>query len=420
MPRPGANGETPPAVRRLPRRHADPACGRRRVSQALDPARHLRRDPRPGRPEDQRRVRLRRRAKLQIQTVEQFLGIDIDHVVIVDFEGFKDFIDAIGGVKVDLPTSSARRSPAGRGGRAGSRSTSARARSTLNGNEALIFARTRPTPARKRRLGRVQQLRRHRPRRGPAGDPVRDQGPADQPAAAALQLHQGADHRLDGAEGVRQRHGGADDAPAGARGDDRRRQRDPDRCSSPRGPGPAGSLIVPVEERQQAVEKLLGERRRRARPTCSPRPEALLGRRSSRCSSFEAVFVLSPESLRSSRTAGIGLRPESASSSSRAADFEPLRPSPSSPSSDFAVVGRVEARALEVHRDRVEDALDRRPALLAPRHGVLGHALEDLELVPVAAAVLVDRHRRRDYRSRLRPSPEMRMVTAAQAERTER
>jgi hypothetical protein len=42
-------------------------------------------------------------AKLQIQTVARFLGIKIDHVVIIDFTGFQDFIDAIGGVKVDVP-----------------------------------------------------------------------------------------------------------------------------------------------------------------------------------------------------------------------------------------------------------------------------------------------------------------------------
>jgi LCP family protein required for cell wall assembly len=38
-----------------------------------------------------------------IKTVEDFLGIDINHIVIVDFEGFADFIDAIGGVTVDVP-----------------------------------------------------------------------------------------------------------------------------------------------------------------------------------------------------------------------------------------------------------------------------------------------------------------------------
>jgi LCP family protein required for cell wall assembly len=42
-------------------------------------------------------------AALTIETVEGFLGIDINHIVIVDFEGFADFIDTLGGIEVDLP-----------------------------------------------------------------------------------------------------------------------------------------------------------------------------------------------------------------------------------------------------------------------------------------------------------------------------
>src|SRR3954451_15812614 len=56
------------------------------------------------------------------------------------------------------------------------------------------------------------------------------------------------------------------------------------------------------------------------------------------------------------------------------------------------VVGGVEAGALEVHRNGVEDSLDRRAALLARGHGIVRDRLEDLELMTVAAAVLVDRH----------------------------
>lgn len=41
-------------------------------------------------------------AKLEVRTVEQFLGIEIDQVAVVDFNGFRDFIDAIGGVTVDI------------------------------------------------------------------------------------------------------------------------------------------------------------------------------------------------------------------------------------------------------------------------------------------------------------------------------
>src|ERR687898_2909232 len=38
-----------------------------------------------------------------IKTVENFLGIDINHIVIVDFDGFADFIDTLGGVEVTVP-----------------------------------------------------------------------------------------------------------------------------------------------------------------------------------------------------------------------------------------------------------------------------------------------------------------------------
>jgi len=41
-------------------------------------------------------------AKLAIETVENFLGINIDQVAIIDFAGFRDFIDAIGGITVEL------------------------------------------------------------------------------------------------------------------------------------------------------------------------------------------------------------------------------------------------------------------------------------------------------------------------------
>ncbi len=43
-------------------------------------------------------------AKLAIRTVEGLLGLDIDQVAIIDFDGFRQFIDTIGGITVDLPT----------------------------------------------------------------------------------------------------------------------------------------------------------------------------------------------------------------------------------------------------------------------------------------------------------------------------
>ncbi len=38
-----------------------------------------------------------------INTVEDFLGIDINHIIIVDFDGFADFINTLGGVTIDVP-----------------------------------------------------------------------------------------------------------------------------------------------------------------------------------------------------------------------------------------------------------------------------------------------------------------------------
>jgi LCP family protein required for cell wall assembly len=38
-----------------------------------------------------------------IRTVEDFLGIDVNHIVIIDFDGFADFINTLGGIEVDIP-----------------------------------------------------------------------------------------------------------------------------------------------------------------------------------------------------------------------------------------------------------------------------------------------------------------------------
>jgi len=42
-------------------------------------------------------------AKLAIRTVEGLLGLRVDEVAIIDFDGFRSFIDSIGGITVDLP-----------------------------------------------------------------------------------------------------------------------------------------------------------------------------------------------------------------------------------------------------------------------------------------------------------------------------
>jgi LCP family protein required for cell wall assembly len=40
---------------------------------------------------------------LTLATVKQLTGLPVDHVVVVDFDGFKELIDAIGGIEVDVP-----------------------------------------------------------------------------------------------------------------------------------------------------------------------------------------------------------------------------------------------------------------------------------------------------------------------------
>jgi LCP family protein required for cell wall assembly len=81
-------------------------------------------------------------AALQVKTVENFLGIDIDHVVILDFEGFADFIDAVGGVTVDLPKR-VKSKISGGSSNGGLTLKLDQGENTLDGQEALGLARTR-------------------------------------------------------------------------------------------------------------------------------------------------------------------------------------------------------------------------------------------------------------------------------------
>jgi LCP family protein required for cell wall assembly len=85
-------------------------------------------------------------AALQAETVSDFLGIPIDHVVIMNFEGFADFIDAIGGVKVDLPIALCADISGGEAN-GGWTIELEKGSNTLDGQDALAYARTRkPSP----------------------------------------------------------------------------------------------------------------------------------------------------------------------------------------------------------------------------------------------------------------------------------
>lgn len=81
-------------------------------------------------------------AALQIETVENFLGVEIDHAVIVDFDGFEDLIDSIGGVKVRL-TDRFKSKVGGGAGQGGITLELDRGEHVLDGQNALVYARTR-------------------------------------------------------------------------------------------------------------------------------------------------------------------------------------------------------------------------------------------------------------------------------------
>ncbi|MFC3504760.1 LCP family protein [Micromonospora krabiensis] len=76
---------------------------------------------------------------LMVQTVEEFTGVRIDHVTMVDFAGFKEIVDALGGVEITVEkafTSTHSLNPDGR-------REFAQGRQTMDGAAALDYARER-------------------------------------------------------------------------------------------------------------------------------------------------------------------------------------------------------------------------------------------------------------------------------------
>jgi LCP family protein required for cell wall assembly len=83
-------------------------------------------------------------AKAEIEAVESFLGIQVDHVAIVDFTGFEDLIDAVGGVEVNIPHKLCADISGGAGGGQGGVSLRlAKGWNTLDGEKALAYSRVR-------------------------------------------------------------------------------------------------------------------------------------------------------------------------------------------------------------------------------------------------------------------------------------
>ena len=77
-------------------------------------------------------------AKLTVRTIEKFLGINVDQVAIIDFDGFRRFIDSIGGVEVNVPTDVCSTVSGGAFNLKLKKGTH-----TLNGFQAITLARTR-------------------------------------------------------------------------------------------------------------------------------------------------------------------------------------------------------------------------------------------------------------------------------------
>jgi LCP family protein required for cell wall assembly len=77
-------------------------------------------------------------AKLTVRTIEKFLGINVDQVAIVDFDGFRRFIDTIGGINVNLPDDVCSSVSGG-----AFKLNLKKGEHTLNGFQAITLARTR-------------------------------------------------------------------------------------------------------------------------------------------------------------------------------------------------------------------------------------------------------------------------------------
>ncbi|MBS1888843.1 MAG: LCP family protein [Actinobacteria bacterium] len=83
-------------------------------------------------------------AALTIKTVEKFLNVKIDHIAIINFTGFENLIDSIGGVEVNVPHRICGKIAGGAGhGQGGFNLHLKQGMNTLNGQTALAYARMR-------------------------------------------------------------------------------------------------------------------------------------------------------------------------------------------------------------------------------------------------------------------------------------
>jgi LCP family protein required for cell wall assembly len=203
-------------------------------------------------------------AKAEIEAVENFLGIEVDHVAIVDFTGFEDLIDAVGGVKVNVPHKICADIAGGAGGGQGGFTLRlGQGENTLDGEKALIYSRIRepsecPGPGKSAYTLGYSDLDREQAQQAViAGikdrltDPLRlpynfVKGPIigwDAPKAFVSDMGFLTMPQLILAAAI----GGESNADVLCAG-----------ANSGCSPGPGGSIEVPESERRRAVKKLLG------------------------------------------------------------------------------------------------------------------------------------------------------------------
>jgi LCP family protein required for cell wall assembly len=201
----------------------------------------------------------------QIEAVEDFLGIEVDHVAIVDFTGFEALIDAVGGVVVDVPRKICADISGGAGGGQGGYTLRlGKGENTLDGERALTYARIRkpspcPGPGRSAYTLGYSDIDRERAQqevisgiKGRLTDPLRlpynfVKGPIigwEAPKAFVSDMGFFTMPQLILAAGI----GGDSEADVLCQGAN-------SGCST----GPGESIEVPDGERRRAVKKLLGE-----------------------------------------------------------------------------------------------------------------------------------------------------------------
>ncbi|MCW2973823.1 MAG: cell envelope-related transcriptional attenuator [Thermoleophilia bacterium] len=95
--------------------------------------------------------------KLSLQTIQNFTGVEINHVVEIDFDGFREVVDSVGGVTIDNPSYLSSNEPFD-----GQDWVFRKGEITLNGRNALAYARMRKTDQPKESDDRRRALRQQR------------------------------------------------------------------------------------------------------------------------------------------------------------------------------------------------------------------------------------------------------------------